>query len=215
LGRVIAWTADDGVDFANAWRDWDGFADFWSNMVQWALPDPERGAVEVSSERSGADALITLSSPSDSADYVALSSASVTITGPDGSVATGLTPYQSAPGEWQVRVANPQAGAYQISVDAGDGSPTLSTFSIPASAELKPDPNAGELMQQLANRTGGRVLSLDDPAALFDAPPANGSGIANYQAIWWLPLGLSLALILVELAYRYSALDRLRARMPV
>ena len=107
-------------------------------------------------------------------------------------------------------MANPQAGAYQISVDSGDGSPTLSTFSVPASPELKPDPNAGALMQQIADRTGGRVLSLDDPSTLFDAPAGDGNGIASYRAIWWLPLGLSLALVLLELAFRYNAIDRLR-----
>jgi uncharacterized membrane protein len=210
LGRVVAWTADDGVDFANGWQDWDGYADFWFNMVQWALPDPESGAVAVTSERSGSEALITLSSSGDTSDYVDLENAKISITGPDGSEATGLTPYQSAPGEWQVRVANPQAGAYQILVDSGDGSPTLSTFSIPASPELKPAPDSGALMKQIADRTGGRVLSLDDPSALFDAPAGNDNGIPNYQAIWWVPLGISLALILLELGYRYNALDRLR-----
>jgi Ca-activated chloride channel family protein len=210
LGRVVAWTADDGVDFANEWQNWDGYADFWENVVQWALPDPERGSVEVSSERSGSDALIILSSSGDTGDYVDLSNATVTITGSDGSATDGLTPYQSAPGEWQVRVANPQAGAYEISVDTGSGSPTLSTFSIPPSPELKPDPDAGALMQQLADRTGGRVLSLDDPGTLFDAPAGDGGGIASYRAIWWIPLGLSLALVLLELAYRYNALSRLR-----
>ena len=210
LGRVIAWTADDGVDFANEWQGWDGYADFWSNMVQWALPDPERGSVEVTSERSGSDALITLGSSGDQTDYVDLSNAKVTITAPDGKSAAGLTPYQSAPGEWQVRVANPQAGAYEIAVDTGSGSSTLSTFSVPPSPELKPNPEAGALMQQLADRTGGRVLSLDDPGALFDAPAGDGSGMPSYTSIWWLPLSLSLALVLLELAYRYKALDRLR-----
>ncbi|TXG86519.1 MAG: VWA domain-containing protein [Thermomicrobiales bacterium] len=213
LGRVVAWTADDGVDFANAWQRWDGYGDFWENMIQWALPDPERGAVDVTSERSGSDALITLSSTGDAGDYVDLSNATVTITGPSGESSNPLKPYQSAPGEWQLRVQNPPAGAYQISVDTGDGSgsiASLSTFSIPPSAELKPDPDAADLMQQLAHRTGGRVLSLDDPGALFDAPPMDGSGIASYRAVWWLPLSLGLFLVLLELGYRYNALDRLR-----
>ena len=213
LGRVVAWTADDGVDFANAWRDWGGYGDFWENIVQWALPDPERDAVEVTSERSGSDALITLSSTGDGSDYVDLSNATVTITGPSGLPSAPLTPYQSAPGEWQLRVANPEAGAYQIAVGPGDGSESiasLSTFSIPPSPELKPDPDAAELMQQLANRTGGRVLSLDDPGALFNAPAMDGDGLASYRAVWWLPLSLALGLVLLELAYRYNALGRLR-----
>jgi uncharacterized membrane protein len=213
LGRVVAWTADDGVDFANGWQEWEGYGDFWENMVQWALPDPERDAVEVTSERSGSDALITLSSTGDGSDYVDLSNATVTITGPGGVPSAPLTPYQSAPGEWQLRVANPDAGAYQIEIDPGDGSASLaslSTFSIPPSPELKPDPDAAELMQQLANRTGGRVLSLDDPGALFDAPAMDGNGLASYRAVWWLPLSFALAAVLLELAYRYNALNRLR-----
>lgn len=213
LGRVVAWTADDGVDFANSWQSWDGYGDFWENMIQWALPDPERDAVEVTSEPSGSDVLITLSSTGDGVGYVDLSNAKVTITGPGGIPSDSLTPYQSAPGEWQLRVANPEAGAYQIAIDAGDGSTSvasLSTFSIPPSPELKPDPDAAQLMQQLTDRTGGRVLSLDEPGALFDAPVLDGQGIANYRSVWWLPLGLSLVLVLVELAYRYQMLDRLR-----
>ena len=128
-----------------------------------------------------------------------------------------LTPYQSAPGEWQLRVANPEAGAYQIAVDPGDGSASvasLSTFSIPPSPELKPDPDAAELMQQIADRTGGRVLSLDDPGALFDAPVPDGNGIASYRSVWWLPLSArACAWCLLELAYRYRAFDRLRRPM--
>lgn len=218
LGRVVAWTADDGVDFANAWQSWDGYGAFWENMIQWALPDPERDAVEVTSERSGSDALITLSSTGDTGDYVDLSNATVTITGPGGVPSAPLTPYQSAPGEWQLRVANPEAGAYRIAIDSGDGSvdvASLSTFSIPPSPELKPDPDAANLMQQLADRTGGRVLSLDDPGALFDAPALDGKGIASYRAVWWLPLSLALALVLLELAYRYQTLDRLRRLVSV
>jgi hypothetical protein len=87
---------------------------------------------------------------------------------------------------------------------------SLSSFSIPPSPELRPDPDAAELLQQLAGRTGGRVLTLDDPGALFDAPVMDGNGIASYRAVWWFPLSLALALILIELAYRYGALDRLR-----
>lgn len=214
LGRVVAWTADDGVDFAIAWRDWEGYADFWSNMVQWALPDPERGTVDVTSERSGGDALITLAAPGDEASAIDLQHAKITIVGPDGSMVEGVSPYQAAPNEWQIRVANPQAGAYRISVDTGDGSPSLATFSMPASPELAPAPGASELMRQLADRTGGRVLSLDDPTALFELTSDQDGGTTTYRPIWNIPLALSLLLVLVELAFRYQVIGkRSRARI--
>ncbi len=209
LGRVVAWTADDGIDFANGWRDWNGYTDFWSRLMQWALPDPERGPVDVVVQRSGSDALVTLATSGDDIGGTDLENAQVTLTGPGGSTAAGISPYRSAPGEWQIRVANPQAGAYQISIDTGSGAPVLSTFSVPASPELDPDPNAPALMQQLASRTGGRVLSFDDPASLFDLPASTNPGPERYRAIWAIPLGLSLLLVLLELAWRYGALQRL------
>ncbi len=209
LGRVVAWTADDGIDFANGWRDWDGYANFWTRMMQWALPDPERGPVDVVAERSGSDALVTLAASDDDSNATDLDNARVALTGPDGSTATGITPYRSAPGQWQIRVANPQAGAYQISIDTGSDAPLLSTFSVPVSPELEPDPNAPALMQQLASRTGGRVLSFDDPANLFDLPASANPGPERYRAVWAVPLGLSLLLVLLELAWRYGALQRL------
>jgi len=64
-------------------------------------------------------------------------------------------------------------------------------------------------MQQLASRTGGRVLSFDDPASLFDLPASTNPGPERYRAIWAIPLGLSLLLVLLELAWRYGALQRL------
>ncbi len=210
LGRVVAWTADDGIDFASAWQSWSGYADFWSNLVQWSLPDPERGTVDVTSERSGSNALVTLSSPGEDERYVDFGDAKITIVGPDGQSAAGPAPYRSAPGEWQIRIANPQAGAYQISIDTGDGPPTLSTFSLPASPELAPSPGATALLERIAARTGGRVLSLDDPAALFDLPTGASDRTVAYRAVWPAPLALSLVLVLVELAYRYRAFTRWR-----
>lgn len=212
LGRVVAWTGDDGVDFANAWRDWDGYAEFWVAVVQWALPDPARGLVEVTSERSGSDAVITMTTSGDGSDYVDLSAARVSIVGPDGLVATNLSPYQSAPGAWQMRVLQPQAGAYRLTIDTGNGTATEATFSVPPSPELRPNPGAGLLLQRLADQTGGRLLSLDDPGALFDAPMPDDGGLPDYRPVWWVPLGLGLLAVLGELAYRYRALDRLRWR---
>ena len=53
------------------------------------------------------------------------------------------------------------------------------------------------------------MLTLDDPSALFDAPVGDGDGIRSYQSVWWIPLGLGLALILLELGYRYRAFERI------
>ncbi len=60
LGRVIAWTADDGADFASTWVGWPRYDEFWGAMVGWALPDPENRPIQVGVARDGPEAGVTV-----------------------------------------------------------------------------------------------------------------------------------------------------------
>jgi Mg-chelatase subunit ChlD len=218
LGRVVAWTADDGVDFAAEWRDWDRYGEFWTSVVRWSLPDPENGPVTVDITREGSDALVTVTSQSEIGDYVDLSTARATITAPDGAVTPDLPLYQSAPGEYQIRIADPEPGAYQFELHysgAQPGQTLLAGFAIPASPELQPSSGSAELLASIAGRTGGRTLSFDDPGVVFNVPHDDADGMKRFEAIWWIPLLLALILFLVEIASRYqflSQFSRLRRR---
>ncbi len=207
LGRVVAWTADDGVDFAQSWRVWPRYADFWLSVVRWSLPDPESGPVSVDVAREGADAVLTVSTQSIAGDYVDLSNARVMITGPDGAVTGDLPLHQSAPGEYQLRIADPLPGAYKFQLQNASlqaGQSALAGFAIPESPELQPATSTVDLLGSLAGRTGGRVLSLDNPGEVFDLPSSAGETVTEYRTLWWLPLGLALLLFLAELAIRYD-----------
>src|SRR5690606_10199255 len=117
LGRVIAWTADDGVDFADAWRTWDRYAEFWASALRWSLPDPENGPFLVEVEREGTDALVTVRSAGGIGDYVDFAEAQATIVDGSGATTPDLTFYQSGPGEYQLRIASPDPGAYGLTVE--------------------------------------------------------------------------------------------------
>jgi Mg-chelatase subunit ChlD len=218
LGRVVAWTADDGVDFAADWRAWDRYGEFWASVVRWTLPDPENGPVTVDVAREGSDALVTVATESKIGDYVDLSTARATITAPDGAVTADLPLYQSAPGEYQIRVADPAPGAYQFDLSYSGTQPdqtVLAGFAIPASPELQPASGSDELMASIAGRTGGRTLSFDEPGSVFDVARDNSDGMKRFEAIWWIPLLVALGLLLVEIASRYqflSQFSRLRRR---
>src|SRR5262249_32604363 len=56
LGRVVAFTGDDGADFNVQWDEWGGYDDFWANMIRWSLPDPENQSMNVSVSREGPEA---------------------------------------------------------------------------------------------------------------------------------------------------------------
>lgn len=214
LGRVIAWTADDGVDFADAWRTWDRYAEFWASALRWSLPDPENGPFLVEVEREGTDALVTVRSAGGIGDYVDFAEAQATIVDGSGATTPDLTFYQSGPGEYQLRIASPDPGAYGLTVEqpgGGDRARSATAgFSIPPALELQPNPDADALLRTIAERTGGRVLSLDEPDAAMNAGFSDaGETLRTYRPVWWLPLGLALALFILDIGLRTQFVQRL------
>ena len=78
-------------------------------------------------------------------------------------------------------------------------------FAVPPSPELQPAPGAPGLLRALAARTNGRVLSLDDPTQAFVDDGLRGTPLRDYRPLWYAPLALALALLLVEIAVRLGA----------
>ncbi|MER3438279.1 MAG: hypothetical protein C4346_12220 [Chloroflexota bacterium] len=75
---------------------------------------------------------------------------------------------------------------------------------MPPSPELQPAPDGRAFLAAIAQRTGGRVLSLDDPGTVFDASAGTGTPLRHYQPVWFVPLGLALVLLLAELGWSFS-----------
>ncbi|MDP9364374.1 MAG: hypothetical protein M3Q10_09165, partial [Chloroflexota bacterium] len=60
-------------------------------------------------------------------------------------------------------------------------------------------------LRALAARTGGRVLSLDDPSGAFADAGLRGTPLQSYRPVWYAPLALALALLLLEIGLRLDA----------
>lgn len=205
LGRVVAWTADNGVDLAADWAAWDRSDAFWSSLVRWTLPDPEQRPLQVTVTNDGPDAVISVDAPGAGDGSASLTTISATIISPTGDVLSDQPMSQSGPGEYQVQVPAPAPGAYQIELRQVRGAETiteLSSFAAPPSPELQPAPGARALLESLALRTGGRVLSLDDPSQAFIPVDTAGTALQEYRPLWYVPLTAALALFLVEIALR-------------
>lgn len=206
LGRVVAWTADSGVDLAAPWARWPGYDQFWAGMVRWALPDPEHRSLRVGVARSGPEAVVTVDAVGDGGGFVDLAATTATITSPSGATVADRNLAQTGPGAYQVRVAAAESGAYRVELTQRRGDRTLTEtagFVVLPSPELQPAPGGAALLRALAARTGGRVLSLDDPGQVFaESVALPGTPLRHYQALWWAPLAAALALLLVEIAVR-------------
>ncbi|HEU0116198.1 MAG TPA: glutamine amidotransferase, partial [Thermomicrobiales bacterium] len=218
LGRVVAWTADDGIDFAAQWATWSRYGEFWSSMLRWALPDPENRPLTVGVDRDGPQAVITVTEAGSSAgsEFSGLSTMTATIVAPNGAKLPAQTLAQTGPGQYQLRVDAPQSGAYRIDVTQTDGDHTRTEtagFAVPPSPELQPAPGGADLLRTIAARTGGRVLSLDDASGVF-AGGLPGSPLRDYRPVWPAPLALALLALLAEIALRMGLPLGLANRLP-
>ncbi|MDQ3410970.1 MAG: VWA domain-containing protein [Chloroflexota bacterium] len=205
LGRVVAWTADNGVDLAAGWTGWDRAGDFWSAMVRWSLPDPEQRPLMVTITNDGPEATINVDSMATGSTASSFATTTATITSPTGAVLSDQAMTQSGPGQFQLQLPAPEAGAYQIEIAQDRGGEViteLASFAVPASPELQPAPGAPALLDAIAARTGGRLLSLDDPGQVFAVTAASGTSLQEFRPLWYLPLSVALLLFVVEIALR-------------
>lgn len=214
LGRVIAWTADNGSDFAAAWPTWGGFDAFWAAAVRWALPDPERRPLTVSAQRDGADMLLTVSASGENGDFADFLPTFAAARNAAGETIRSQELTQSGPGEYSLRLPAPDAGAYAIDIRQERPSGALTetaSVTVPPSPETLPAPSGPALLRSIAARTGGRVLSLDDPAAVWQAPPSGGSPLLEHRPVWYLPIGLALVLFVIDIGARMGIWSLVRS----
>jgi uncharacterized membrane protein len=218
LGRVVAWTADDGADFAIDWLEWDGYAPFFTSVLRWALPDPEARPVTVSGERSGDTVRFVLESGVTRGEPVDLAGAGLTINLPDGSSLDAL-PSQTGPDTWEASLPIGETfAAFEAVVTWTSGSTRLAqSFAVmlPPSPELRPASDGAALLASISARSGGTVRSLDDSASVFQLEPGSERGLQRYEPIWRGMLVLGLLALIAEWSIRLRFWERLRSLLQV
>jgi len=212
LGRVVAWTADDGSDYAADWATWGQYDQFWGQALRWSLPDPTNQAITAEIVREGNDAVITIDSQTGTGEAIDLQGQSLVVTQPDGSTVT-LPLGNVSPGMYESRIADPQPGAYQLALPDAQ---VEVAGAVQAPPEWLPSENGGALLESIAERTGGEMLTLDQApdGTLFESTGSNAHAPGAVQALWYYPLALALALFVADIALRqarlWSAEDRIQ-----
>ncbi|MBA2470442.1 MAG: VWA domain-containing protein [Chloroflexia bacterium] len=204
LGRVVAWTADDGSDYAAAWATWDQYDQFWGQALRWSLPDPTNGAITSRVERSGSDAVITIDSQTGDGGSIDLTGESVAVTLPGGTTEDADLTLVS-PGQYEARVTSPEPGAYRLSLAA---SGTELAGAVQVSPEWLPAADGLALLESIAGRSGGVVQSLDQApdSSLFESSQPEARAPGAVRGLWYVPLTLALLLFVVEIAVRQAKL---------
>jgi uncharacterized membrane protein len=156
LGRSTAWTSDASARWSQLWATWDGYVDFWSDVVRDTFATGT-GDTGVTAHVSDGVLRVTVEQEGAFADGA---SATARVTGPD------LEPIdvpleRSGPGEFTGEVPVADAGTYAVgaAVSGPDGSTTasgstLATLSYPP--EFEPGEPDEAALSALSTATGGR-----------------------------------------------------------
>ncbi len=168
LGRVAAWTADAGEEWAGDWLAWPEASRFWGQVIGYTLPAPGLGLLQPQADLSP-DGVLTLTADGVIANGqpVDLARTEAVLTTPAGRQIP-LTLRQMAPGRYQQRLRLPDPGAYLITLNQARGNQAVETATLglvlpyPAEYALPADNTGEPLLRQIAASTGGRLFGLGE-----------------------------------------------------
>jgi hypothetical protein len=208
LGRVVAYTSDVGTDWGKKWLSWDGFAQFWDQVLRWSMSSPQSHLVQPSvSYSQSADAttgLAHISVESLNADnsFADLANITAGLRSPSGVVTTTVLS-QTAPGHYEANVPVSEIGAYEVRVvrDASqNGNPSVTEtagFTVPTAPEYL---NVGTNNELLKRLTGGKDY-ITKPSQALD-PSGLASIPGESEPLWPYTVAPALLLLLGSVAAR-------------
>jgi uncharacterized membrane protein len=212
IGKSIAFTSDLGMQWATQWPAWSSFAPFWERSVRWAMRGSMPPNVMVRSRVEDGRGVIDIEAVDANASFLNLMQSHAVAIDPSGQSHV-ISVRQTGPGQYHAEFDMDQSGAWLVNValQTADGESTgaiPAAVSIPYPEEYRATSDNAALMHELAQRTGGRVLSFDDVESinLFDR---DGLELpVSPMPVWDLLALLAASLLIIDIAIRRLWIDR-------
>lgn len=209
IGTTAAWTSDLAPSWARDWVNWEKFRPFLKQLTTEVSRVETRSDLSMSATAAGALGLVTVE---DFATVESFMELKARVNGPRGQ-SVELALKQTAPRRYTAQFPLWGKGRYQVAVvgisagATGGGKPrteqAFGGFAVPYSPEylrFKSDPI---LLKQIAERTGGRVLT---PADLDLYHAARGPRESSKPVFDWFLIALAI-LIPIDVGLRRVQLD--------
>lgn len=211
LGKVIAFTSTADNRWAAPWISWGGYRRFWEQAVRWSAKTASSSECEIFADVQDRRVEVTVESADAQGNYLQLGQLGAKVIAPDMQEKE-LTLNQVGPGRYRAQFQAQGPGSYLINMQYAKGAaaPTLiqSVVTVPYAPEFNDLTDNAALLTEIAQMTGGRVLSLANDAArtnLFDRTnvtyPRAAQPLTSPLAIAWL------VIFILDVAVRRIALD--------
>jgi Ca-activated chloride channel family protein len=210
LGKVAAFTSD-AHRWASRWLAWPGYRQMWTQIARTIGRAPASRNFELRTEVAGDDIRLRLEASGEDGRPVDLLSVPATVYTPSGD-AVHVSLSQTGPGLYEASLPAPQSGNYVAVLKPQAGAtrlaPVIGGASVASGLEYRRLQSNIGLLRQIADRTGGRVLSLaaPDAADLFDRTDIRPSEART--PIWRSLLLWTLFILLLDVGTRRIAWDR-------
>lgn len=215
LGKTVAFTSGMWTRWGADWAAWPKFGKLWAQIVRWASRPSPGAAFDVSTTVQGGRGKIRLDALDKNAAAINFMTVGGTLVRPDQQTEP-LRLVQTGPGVYEAEFDAQAAGSYvaSLSYRLGRGKQAVAgTLHTGVSVAFSPEYRELEanetLLNEMAARTGGRLLDRNQAQTVFD--PARLPPAAIRRPVWEYLLRWLLVLFLLDVAVRRVALDPLAA----
>ena len=220
LGRAIAFTSDAGTRWTTGWTSWGEYRAFWEQSVRWLLRPAVPANAQIRSRVEGEVAIVDLEVFNAAGGFATDLNPDAALVGPSGR-GEPLTVVQTGPGRWRTEFPASEAGSYLVNFGLGAGedgrrATMQASVSVPYPKEFRTVRDNRALLEQIADKTGGRVLAMTTAAESIDAFLRDNLPIPeSARRMWDLMAILAAVFFLLDVAVRRVAIDWAGARSGV
>lgn len=214
LGKSVAFTSDATNRWAAAWVSWANFRQFWEQHVRWAMRPGGSANMRVTTENKGDETVITVDALDASGERLNFANFTGRLALPNGE-GQDVNLRQIGPGRYEGRVRTDKPGSYvasfrYVAPGKSGGDPVQGSVQASVTRPFADEYRALEdntpLLRQVAEMTGGRVLSFDPSVdRVWDA--AGMKFPVATRPIWLMTALIAIALFLVDVGVRRVRID--------
>ncbi len=213
LGKSIAFTSDATGRWASRWVSWPQFLAFWEQSIRWVMRPSSPANFAVNTRQEGDEAIVEVEALDANAAFLNFLQTSAVVLTPDNTAAP-LPLQQVGPGRYRGKFRTDEPGAYLVNINYASGAGDAqqrgnlqAAVTVPYAAEFRAVKHNAAILEDLATRTGGRVLKADNPDLinLFDAEQLEIP--KSPREIWDLLAIIAAALFVFDVAARRVSID--------
>lgn len=186
LGKSVAWTSDARQRWSAGWLPWSGYSKFWAQTVRWSMRGSTSGDLQTNVNIDRGRGKVTIEAVDEKGNFLNFLSPKARLVTPDYK-GQELTLDQVGPGRYEAEFDARQLGTYLVNIRTQRGDKTYSQITggvLPYSPEYGAIGTDVYLLNALAERSQGELLSFDKPQSVFERPRTP----AKIPVDLWLPL---------------------------